>query len=41
MARIPQSFIDQLLDRTDIVSIIDLRVSLKKTGREYKEIIKK
>ncbi|MBH04410.1 MAG: DNA primase [Xanthomonadales bacterium] len=35
MARIPQSFIDQLLDRTDIVSIIDLRVSLKKTGREY------
>ncbi|WP_348762232.1 DNA primase [uncultured Salinisphaera sp.] len=35
MARIPQSFIDQLLDRTDIVSIIDVRVSLKKSGREY------
>jgi len=35
MARIPQHFIDQLLERTDIVSLIDARVSLKKTGREY------
>lgn len=35
MARIPQHFIDQLLERTDIVSLIDERVSLKKTGREY------
>ncbi|MDA3921813.1 MAG: DNA primase [Salinisphaera sp.] len=35
MARIPQHFIDQLLERTDIVSLVDARVSLKKTGREY------
>ncbi|MGN8197554.1 DNA primase [Salinisphaera sp. RV14] len=35
MARIPQHFIDQLLERTDIVSLIDARVSLKKAGREY------
>ncbi|MES1955576.1 DNA primase [Salinisphaera hydrothermalis] len=35
MARIPQHFIDQLLERTDIVSLIDERVSLKKAGREY------
>ncbi|RJS91271.1 DNA primase [Salinisphaera sp. Q1T1-3] len=35
MARIPQSFIDQLLERTDIVSLIDARVSLKKAGRDY------
>src|SRR5699024_1217301 len=35
MARIPQYFIEQLLERTDIVSLIDARVSLKKAGREY------
>ncbi|MGB7757631.1 MAG: DNA primase [Salinisphaera sp.] len=35
MARIPQHFIDQLLERTDIVSLVDARVSLKKAGREY------
>lgn len=35
MARIPQHFIDQLLERTDIVSLIDARVTLKKAGREY------
>ena len=35
MARIPQDFIDQLLDRTDIVSLIDARVSLKKSGHEF------
>ena len=34
--RIPQAFIDELLNRTDIVSIIDQRVPLKKAGREYK-----
>ncbi|MEN8107461.1 MAG: DNA primase [Pseudomonadota bacterium] len=34
--RIPQSFIDELLTRTDIVDIIDSRVQLKKAGREYK-----
>jgi DNA primase len=35
VARIPQSFIDQLLARTDIVALIDARVPLKKSGREY------
>jgi DNA primase len=34
--RIPQSFIDELLSRTDIVEVIDGRVALKKAGREYK-----
>ncbi|MEE4278853.1 MAG: DNA primase [Halieaceae bacterium] len=33
--RIPQSFIDDLLDRTDIVDVIDRRVKLKKTGKNY------
>jgi len=33
--RIPQQFIDDLLARTDIVEVIDSRVSLKKAGREY------
>jgi len=33
--RIPQAFIDDLLNRIDIVEIIDTRISLKKTGREY------
>jgi len=33
--RIPQSFIDDLLNRVDIVEVIDARVSLKKAGREY------
>ena len=33
--RIPQSFIDDILDRVDIVEVIDSRVSLKKTGRNY------
>ncbi len=35
MARIPRSFIDDLLNRVDIVEIIDARVPLKKKGREY------
>ena len=34
--RIPQSFIDELLNRADIVDVIDSRVQLKKAGREYK-----
>ena len=34
--RIPQTFIDELLTRTDIVDVIDDRVQLKKAGREYK-----
>ncbi|QQD19382.1 DNA primase [Spongiibacter nanhainus] len=33
--RIPQSFIDDLLSRLDIVEIIDRRVPLKKSGRNY------
>jgi DNA primase len=33
---IPQSFIDELLARADIVEIIGARVQLKKAGREYK-----
>lgn len=33
--RIPQPFIDDLLDRTDIVDVIDRRVKLKKTGKNY------
>lgn len=32
---IPQSFIDDLLDRADIVEVIDRRVRLKKSGRNY------
>ena len=32
---IPQSFIDDLLDRLDIVEVIDRRVSLKKNGRNF------
>jgi DNA primase len=34
--RIPQEFIDELLNRVDIVDVIDERVPLKKAGREYK-----
>jgi DNA primase len=34
--RIPHTFIDELLTRTDIVDVIDARVPLKKAGREYK-----
>lgn len=33
--RIPQAFIDELLSRVDIVEIIDARVRLRKSGREY------
>ena len=36
MGRIPQSFIDELIARADIVEIIGARVQLKKAGREYK-----
>lgn len=32
---IPQSFIDDLLHRTDIVEVIDKRVALKKQGHNY------
>ena len=33
--QIPQAFIDDILDRTDIVELIDSRVKLRKTGRNY------
>jgi len=33
---IPQDFIDDLMDRIDIVEVIGSRVQLKKAGREYK-----
>ena len=33
--RIPSSFIDDLLNRIDIVEVIDSRVPLKKKGRDY------
>ncbi len=34
--QIPQHFIDELLSRIDIVDVINLRVSLKKAGSNYK-----
>lgn len=33
--RIPQAFLDNLLDRLDIVEVVDRRVKLKKTGKNY------
>ncbi|MEO6185667.1 MAG: CHC2 zinc finger domain-containing protein, partial [Steroidobacteraceae bacterium] len=33
---IPKTFIDDLVGRADIVEIINARVPLKKTGREYR-----
>ena len=33
--RIPQQFIDDLLNRVDIVDVVDSRVPLKKKGKEY------
>ncbi len=35
MARIPESFIDELLQRIDIVDVIGKRVPLKRAGREF------
>lgn len=35
MSRIPDSFIDELRERVDIVEIIDHRVKLKKSGKNY------
>ena len=34
--RIPQSFINDLLERIDIVDLIDARVKLTKAGKSYK-----
>jgi DNA primase len=36
LGRIPQTFIDELIARADIVEVIGARVQLKKAGREYK-----
>ncbi|WP_317930397.1 DNA primase [Halioxenophilus sp. WMMB6] len=33
--RIPQAFIDDLMDRLDIVDIVDSRVKLKRSGKNY------
>ena len=33
--RIPRAFIDDLLNRVDIVEVIDARIPLKKKGKEY------
>lgn len=35
MSRIPQTFIDDLLNRLDIVEVVDPRVKLKKAGKNY------
>lgn len=35
---IPQSFIDGLLTRADIVEVIDKRIKLRKTGRNYQAL---
>ena len=35
MAKLPESFIDTLLSRTDIVEVIGTRVPLKKQGKDY------
>ncbi len=35
MGRIPESFINELIDRCDIVELIGSRVPLKRAGREY------
>ena len=32
---IPQAYIDELLSRLDIVTVIDARVKLKKTGKNW------
>ena len=34
---IPQRFIDDLLNRTDIVEVVGARVQLKKTGKKLSE----
>lgn len=38
MANIPSEFIDQLLDRIDIVDVISPRVTLKKAGKDYQAL---
>ncbi len=36
--RIPQSFINDLLSRIDIVDVVDARVTLRKTGRNFQAL---
>lgn len=38
MAGIPSEFIDQLIDRIDIVDVISPRVSLKKAGKDFQAL---
>lgn len=38
MAGIPSEFIDQLLDRIDIIDIISPRITLKKAGKDYQAL---
>ncbi|MFK8013017.1 MAG: DNA primase [Marinicellaceae bacterium] len=38
MAGIPSEFIDQLIDRIDIVDVISPRVTLKKAGKDYQAL---
>lgn len=38
MGRIPDTFIDELLTRADIVEVVDRRVALKKAGREFQAL---
>ncbi len=38
MAGIPSEFIDQVLDRVDIVDVISPRVTLKKAGKDYQAL---
>jgi DNA primase len=38
MANIPSEFIDQLLDRVDIIDVISPRVTLKKAGKDYQAL---
>jgi DNA primase len=33
---IPQDFIDDLVQRVDIIEVISNRIEIKKSGREYK-----
>ncbi len=38
MGRIPQSFINDLLGRIDVVDVVDARLTLKKAGKEYRAL---
>ena len=36
--RIPQAFINDLVERADIVAVIDARVPLRKAGKNYQAL---